>query len=65
LVERSAARTDTTALTFSSPLTATFRTTSSATTNAIVGTVVFSSVPQAGPPLVNISTRAMLAANQS
>lgn len=64
LVERLGTRTDTTAVTFTGPLTGTFRTTSSATTAALVGTVVFSAFPQPGAPLVNISTRAALAAGQ-
>jgi hypothetical protein len=64
LVETEGGRTNTTALTFTAPLAATFRTTSSATTTALVGTVAFSKVPQPSPPLLNISTRAALAANQ-
>ena len=64
LLETDGTRTNTTALTFTAPLAGTFRTTSSATTTALVGTVAFSNVPQPGPPLINISTRATLAANQ-
>jgi hypothetical protein len=64
LVETDGTRTHTTALTFTGPLTATFRTTSSALVSPLVGAVTFSAVPQAGPPLVNISTRATLGAGQ-
>jgi hypothetical protein len=65
LVETDGTRTNTTALTFTAPLVASFRTTSSATTTALVGTATFSAVPQAAPPLVNLSTRATLAAGQT
>ncbi|MGH7945339.1 MAG: hypothetical protein ACREH8_14230 [Opitutaceae bacterium] len=64
VVEVDGTRTNTTALTFTAPRTGTFRTTSSTTTSALVGTMAFSSIPQPGPPLINISTRATLAANQ-
>ena len=64
LVESDNTRTNTTALTFTAPLAATFRTTSSATTTAIVGTVTFAPFPQPGAPLLNISTRVNLPANQ-
>lgn len=64
LVETEGARVATSALTFTAPLTATFRTTSTATTTAQTGTVTFASIPQPGAPLVNISTRATMAANQ-
>jgi hypothetical protein len=64
LVESDSARTNTTALTFTAPLTATFRVTSTNSTTPLVGTVTFSAVPQSGPPLVNISTRAALPAGQ-
>lgn len=64
LVETDGTRTNTTALTFTAPLTATFRTTSSATTNAVVGSVAFAAFPQPTAPLVNLATRATLAANQ-
>jgi hypothetical protein len=63
LVETDNARTNTTALIFTTPLTATFRTTSSATTTAMVGTVTFAAFPQPGAPLLNISTRVVLPAN--
>lgn len=64
LVETDGTRTNTTALTFTAPLTATFRTTSSATTSAVAGTVAFAAFPQPAAPLVNLATRATLAANQ-
>jgi hypothetical protein len=64
LVETDSARTLTTALTFTGPLSAMFRTTSTAQLSPIVGTVTFSAVPQPGPPLINISTRATLGAGQ-
>jgi hypothetical protein len=64
LVETDGARTLTSALTFTAPLTATFRTTSSASPTAQTGTVTLAPVPQPGPPLVNISTRAALGAGQ-
>jgi hypothetical protein len=64
LVETDATRTLTTALTFTAAHTATFRTTSSVSTTAQTGTVTFAPIPQPGPPLVNISTRATLAAGQ-
>jgi hypothetical protein len=64
LVETDGTRTSTTALTFSSPLVATFRTTSNATTAALTGNVAFAAFPQPAPPLLNISTRANLTANQ-
>ncbi len=64
LVETDATRTLTTALTFTAPLSATFRTTSSATPAAVTGTVTFAALPQSAPPLVNIATRATLAAGQ-
>lgn len=64
LTEADGTRTNTTALTFTAPLTATFRTTSTATTDALAGTVAFAAFPQPAAPLVNISTRATLAANQ-
>jgi hypothetical protein len=64
LVETDGTRTLTTALTFTGTLTGTFRTTSSASTGTQTGTVTFSAIPQQAPPLVNISTRATLAAGQ-
>lgn len=64
LVETDGARTNTTALTFTGPLAATFRSTSTATTAALIGVVTFASFPQPSPPLINISTRATLGANQ-
>ena len=64
LVETDGTRTNTTAVTFTGPLTGTFRATSSTTTAALTGTVTLASIPQPGPPLINISTRANLAANQ-
>lgn len=64
LVETDSARTLTTALTFTAPLTASFRTTSTTSTVAQIGTATFSPIPQPGPPLVNISTRAALTAGQ-
>jgi hypothetical protein len=64
LVETDGARTLTTALTFTAPLSASFRTTSTTSTTAQTGTATFSPIPQPGPPLVNISTRAALAAGQ-
>ena len=65
LVETEGTRTSTTALTFTGPRAATFRTTSSTTTAAVVGTVALSPIPQPGAPLLNISTRAVLGANQT
>lgn len=64
LVETDGARTLTSALTFTAPLTATFRTTNSASPTAQTGTVTLAPVPQPGPPLVNIATRATLGAGQ-
>jgi len=64
LVETDGTRTNTTALTFTAVRTGTFRTTSSSTTSAITGTFAFSPIPQPSPPLINISTRATLGANQ-
>ncbi|MBL9212745.1 MAG: hypothetical protein JNL92_19955 [Opitutaceae bacterium] len=64
LVETDATRTLTSALTFTAPLTATFRTTSSISPAAQTGTLTLAPIPQPGPPLVNISTRATLAAGQ-
>ena len=64
LVETAGARTNTTALTFTAPRAATFRATSSATTAALTGTVVFAEFPQPDAPLVNISTRVTLGAGQ-
>ncbi len=64
LVETDGARTNTTALTFTGVRVATFRTTSSATTVAVTGSVVLADFPQPGAPLVNISTRVNLGAGQ-
>jgi hypothetical protein len=64
LVETDGARTLTTAFTFSTPLAATFRTTSNISITAQNGTATLAAIPQPGPPLVNISTRAVLAAGQ-
>lgn len=64
LVETDGTRTLTSALTFTAPLTATFRTTNSVSPTAQTGTVTLAPVPQPGPPLVNISTRVVLGAGQ-
>ena len=64
LIETDGARTNTTAFTFTAARTGTFRLTSSATTSALTGTFALSPIPQPGPPLINISTRANLPANQ-
>ena len=63
LTETLGTQTTTTAITFTSASTATFRTTSSATIGADTGTVTFGSFAQPAP-LLNISTRAVLAAGQ-
>jgi hypothetical protein len=64
LVETEAARTITSALTFTAARTASFRTTSNNATAAQEGVVTLSSFPQPAAPLLNISTRATLANNQ-
>lgn len=64
LVETDATRTLTSAITFTAPLTATFRTTNSVSPTAQTGTLTLAPIPQPGPPLVNISTRATLGAGQ-
>ena len=64
LVEADSVRTLTSALTFTAPLTATFRTTSSVSPAAQTGTLTLAPIPQPAPPLVNISTRATLGAGQ-
>lgn len=66
LVETDGLATVTATLTFSSETSATFRTTRSNSTGVQVGTATFSRIsqPPAVAPLVNISTRATLAAGQ-
>ena len=64
LIETDGTRTNTTALTFTSLRSGMFRTTSSVTTAAVAGTIALSPIPQAGPPLINISTRTVLPAGQ-
>jgi hypothetical protein len=64
LVEADSVRTLTSALTFTAPLTATFRTTSSVSPAAQTGTLTLAPIPQSAPPLVNLSTRATLGAGQ-
>lgn len=62
LIETDATRTLTSALTFTAPLTATYRTTSNLSPAAQTGTLTLAPIPQPGPPLVNLSTRATLGA---
>jgi hypothetical protein len=65
LVESNSSRTLTTALTFTTSTSATFRSTSTASTVPQTGEIAFAPIPQPGPPLLNISTRATLSAGQS